>query len=93
MPGQAVKHVKSYPDHTRISVEFKKFYQKRTLPQNAYLHKIFGIIGAFLGYEDWEMKDHLKDMFLTLTPADDLEFRYGTNAPTLRIDALTVAGA
>jgi PmbA protein len=36
---------------------------------------------------------NLKDMFLALTPADDLEFRYGTDAPTLRIDAMTVAGA
>ena len=36
---------------------------------------------------------NLKDMFLTLTPADDLEFRYGTDAPTLRIDDMTVAGA
>ncbi len=36
---------------------------------------------------------NLKDMFLALTPANDLEFRYGTDAPTLRIDAMTVAGA
>jgi len=35
---------------------------------------------------------NLKDMFLNLTPADDLEFRYGTNAPTTRIDGMTVAG-
>jgi PmbA protein len=35
---------------------------------------------------------NLKDMFLNLTPADDLVFRYGTDAPTLRIDGLTVAG-
>ena len=35
---------------------------------------------------------HLLDMFRTLTPADDLEFRYGTNAPTLRLEGLTVAG-
>jgi PmbA protein len=35
---------------------------------------------------------HLTDMFRTLTPADDLEFRYGTNAPTLRLEGLTVAG-
>ncbi|HET9715468.1 MAG TPA: metallopeptidase TldD-related protein [Pseudolabrys sp.] len=34
----------------------------------------------------------LLDMFRTLTPANDLEFRYGTNAPTLRIEGLTVAG-
>jgi PmbA protein len=35
---------------------------------------------------------HLLDMFRALTPADDLEFRYGTNAPTLRVEGLTVAG-
>jgi PmbA protein len=35
---------------------------------------------------------HLLEMFRTLTPADDLEFRYGTNAPTLRVEGLTVAG-
>ncbi len=35
---------------------------------------------------------NLKDMFMNLTPADDLEFKFGTNAPTLRIDDLTVAG-
>jgi len=35
----------------------------------------------------------LKDMFKALIPANDLEFRYGTDAPTIRIDGLTVAGA
>jgi PmbA protein len=35
---------------------------------------------------------HLFDMFRTLAPANDLEFRYGTNAPTLRVEGLTVAG-
>ena len=36
---------------------------------------------------------NLKDMFLHLTPADDLVFRYGTNAPTLRVEGMTLAGA
>ena len=36
---------------------------------------------------------NLKDMFARLVPADDLEFRHGTNAPTLRIDGLTLAGS
>jgi PmbA protein len=36
---------------------------------------------------------NLKDMFLHLTPADDLEFRHGTNAPTCRIEGMTIAGA
>ena len=36
---------------------------------------------------------NLKDMFLNLTPANDLVFRYGTNAPTIRVDGMTVAGA
>ena len=35
---------------------------------------------------------NLKDMFLHLTPADDLEFRYGTDAPTVMIEGMTVAG-
>ena len=35
---------------------------------------------------------NLVDMFRSLTAADDLEFRYGTDAPTLRIDGMTVAG-
>jgi PmbA protein len=35
---------------------------------------------------------HLFDIFRTLTPADDLEFRYGINAPTVRLEGLTVAG-
>jgi PmbA protein len=35
---------------------------------------------------------NLKAMFAALTPAHDLEFRYGINVPTLRIDGMTVAG-
>jgi len=34
----------------------------------------------------------LLDLFRTLTPANDLEFRYATNAPTTRVEGLTVAG-
>jgi PmbA protein len=36
---------------------------------------------------------NLKDMFLRLVAANDLEFKTGADAPTLRIDDLTVAGA
>lgn len=35
---------------------------------------------------------HLSEMFAGLEPANDLEFRYGTNAPSLRVEGLTVAG-
>ena len=35
---------------------------------------------------------HQFDIFRTLTPANDLTFRYGTNAPTVRVEGLTVAG-
>jgi PmbA protein len=35
---------------------------------------------------------NLRDMFLRLEPAADLEFRRGTNAPSLRVDAMSVAG-
>jgi PmbA protein len=36
---------------------------------------------------------NLKDMFLNVTPASDLEFRYGSNAPTLLIEGMTIAGS
>lgn len=36
---------------------------------------------------------NLKEMFLNLTPASDLEFKRGTDAPTLRLDGMTLAGA
>jgi PmbA protein len=35
---------------------------------------------------------HLLEMFASVTPANDLVFRYGTNAPTLRVEGMTVAG-
>ncbi len=35
---------------------------------------------------------NLKDMFKNLTPANDLEFRTGMDAPSLRVDGMTVAG-
>jgi PmbA protein len=35
---------------------------------------------------------HLLDMFRSLTPANDLTFKFVTNAPTLRVEGMTVAG-
>ena len=35
---------------------------------------------------------NLNDMFAHLTPANDLTFRHGIDAPTIRIDGMTVAG-
>ncbi|MFA6279837.1 MAG: TldD/PmbA family protein [Bdellovibrionales bacterium] len=35
---------------------------------------------------------NLKTMFKNLTAADDLTFRYGVDAPTLRIEGMTIAG-
>ncbi len=35
---------------------------------------------------------NLKTMFPRLTPANDLRFQYGTDAPTVRVDGMTVAG-
>jgi PmbA protein len=36
---------------------------------------------------------NLIDMFMHLTPANDLVFRRGTDAPTIRVDGMTLAGA
>ena len=35
---------------------------------------------------------NLINMFAHLTAANDLKFRYGTNAPTIRVEGMTVAG-
>jgi len=36
---------------------------------------------------------NLIEMFRALTPADDLRFKRGTDAPTVRVDGMTMAGA
>jgi PmbA protein len=42
---------------------------------------------------EFTIAGNLKDMFLNLTPANDLVFKRGTDAPTLRIEGMTLAGA
>ena len=36
---------------------------------------------------------NLREMYANLRPADDLEFRSRTNAPSIRVDTMTVAGS
>lgn len=54
----------------------------------------FWIEGGEIAYpvNEVTIAGNLKDMFLNLTPADDLEFKYATNSPTLRVDGMTIAG-
>lgn len=40
---------------------------------------------------EFTIAGNLKDMFLALTPANDLDFRYGINVPTLLVEGMTVA--
>ena len=41
---------------------------------------------------EFTVAGNLKDMYRGMTPANDLEMRYGINAPTLRVEGMTVAG-
>jgi PmbA protein len=41
---------------------------------------------------DVTVAGNLKDMYAALIPANDLEIKHGTDAPTVRIDGMTVAG-
>ncbi len=54
----------------------------------------FWIVNGELAYPVSEITiaGNLEAMFRELTAADDLEFRYAVNAPTCRIDGMTVAG-
>ncbi|WP_374942668.1 TldD/PmbA family protein [Sphingomonas sp.] len=48
--------------------------------------------GAVAGpVAEFTIAGNLRDMYRALVPANDLEFRYGVNVPTLRIDGMTVA--
>ena len=53
----------------------------------------FRIVGGEIAgpVAEFTIAGTLQEMFRALTPADDLEYRYGTNVPTLRIDGMTVA--
>jgi len=54
----------------------------------------FWIEGGALAYPVSEITiaGNLKDMFLAMTPACDLVFKTGIDAPTIRIDGMTLAG-
>ncbi len=54
----------------------------------------FWIENGKIGYPVSEVTiaGHLFDIFKSLTPANDLTFRYGLDSPTVRIESLTVAG-
>ncbi len=54
----------------------------------------FRIVGGEIAgpVAEFTVAGNLRDMFRAVTPANDLEFRYGSNVPTLRIDGMTVAG-
>jgi PmbA protein len=54
----------------------------------------FWIENGTIGYPVSEVTiaGNLVPMYAGLVPANDLEFRYGTNAPTVRLEGLTVAG-
>ncbi|MEZ0262100.1 MAG: TldD/PmbA family protein [Alphaproteobacteria bacterium] len=55
----------------------------------------FWIVKGKIAYPVAEMTiaGNLKEMWPSVTPANDLELKYGVDAPTLRIAKMTVAGA
>ena len=54
----------------------------------------FWIENGEIGYAVSEVTiaGHLLEIFRSMIPANDLEFRYGVNAPTVRIEGLTLGG-
>ncbi len=42
--------------------------------------------------DEMTIAGNLKEMFLHMSPANDLEFLYGLDSPTLRVEGMTVAG-
>jgi PmbA protein len=54
-------------------------------------HIVDGVIAEAVS--EVTIAGNLIDMFAALAPANDLVFRHATNAPTVRIDGMTLAGA
>ena len=54
----------------------------------------FWIENGELAYPVSEMTiaSNLKEMFMNMTPADDLQFRRGVNAPTVLVEGMSLAG-
>jgi len=54
----------------------------------------YWIEGGELAYpvNEITIAGNLKNMFKTLTPASDLDIQFGLDAPTVRIDSLSIAG-
>ena len=54
----------------------------------------FWIENGEIGYPVAEVTiaGNMKDMFMNMTPANDLTHRYGIDSPTLRIEGMTLAG-
>ncbi|WP_458094992.1 TldD/PmbA family protein [Roseomonas sp. WA12] len=57
---------------------------------SGYMIRNGALAEAFSGVT---LAGNLREMFLHITPANDLRFKRGTDSPTLRIDGLTMAGA
>jgi PmbA protein len=53
----------------------------------------FRIVGGEIAgpVSEFTIAGNLVEMYRALTPANDLQFRYGINVPTIRIDGMTVA--
>ena len=58
---------------------------------------VFYVFGVEFYYHSYDVSEvtiagNLLDMYKNLSPANDLDFRYGIDAPTCRVDGMTVAG-
>jgi len=80
------------PRHHRVVVV--QLQHRLRIPAHAVLPLCLKVAVEIAGaVAEITVAGNLKSMFLNLTPADDLVFRYAVNAPTLRIEGMTVAGA
>ena len=49
-------------------------------------------INSFYPINEFTIAGNLKDMFQNITLANDLDFEYSTNSPTMMIEGMVVAG-
>jgi hypothetical protein len=89
---RVLDHIRALADSKRWRVTVVRYQKRRTLPQNALFHKWVSAIALETGNHNEDVKDALKQMFLTpriITMGDELkEVRQSTAA--LNVDEMTL---
>lgn len=90
IPRYWKNYLSTFAEGQRVTISLKKFYKKRSLPQNAYWHGVVcRELGNHLGYHPEEMHEALKIKFCGEFDKNGLvKVRSTTKLDTVEFNAL-----